>query len=180
MRRDSTIKDIVARAKAADTTALGELYDALLSRVYRFVYFRVSRREDAEDITEAIFVKIFENIGTYDERGLPFEAWVFRIARNMVIDFYRTHQTVTVTLENAFDVPDTGKSPEEHTEITLQMEYVKTALQALPDSYREIIILKYIEEYENEEISQILEKPVDQIRVLQSRALQKLKTLVHV
>ncbi len=180
MRRDSTINDLVARAKAADRQALGELYDALLTRVYRFVYFRVNRREDAEDLTEQVFVKVFEKINMFDERGIPFEAWVFRIARNMIIDFYRTHKTVTVTLDQAFDVPDMGASPEECAERAFEMDQVHAALQSLPDSYREIIVLKYIEEYDNEEISTILQKPVSHIRVLQSRAVQKLKDILHV
>ncbi len=180
MRRERTIDQVVRRAKTADRSALGELYDALLPRVYRFVYFRVNRREDAEDLTEQIFVRIFEKIGTYDERGVPFEAWVFRIARNMIIDFYRAHNTVTVTLDQAYDVPDTGSSPEEDVEVTLAMEDVHAALLKLPDNYREIIILKYIEEYENEEISEMLEKPVSHVRVLQSRAIQKLKDILRV
>lgn len=180
MRRNSTIDHLVARAKAADRSALGELYDALLSRVYRFVYFRVSRREDAEDLTEQVFVRIFEKIRQYDERGLPFEAWVFRIARNMIIDYYRVHHTPLVSLDDALDVPDTRSSPEAQTEVALQMEDVRAALPKLPDAYQEIIVLKFIEERDNEEISAILDKPIDHVRVLQSRAIQKLKILLHV
>jgi RNA polymerase sigma-70 factor (ECF subfamily) len=181
MRRDTTTIDhIVRRAKAADRSALGELYDALVSRVYRFVYFRVNRKEDAEDFTEQVFVKIFEKISQYDERGLPFEAWVFRIARNMIIDFYRAQKTPVLALDEALDVPDTNVSPETHTETVLQIEMVQKALPKLPDAYREMIILKFIEEYDNDEISVFLDKPVSHVRVLQSRALHKLKELLRV
>ncbi len=180
MRRDSTIDHIVARCKAADRSALGELYDALVARVYRFVYFRVTSREDAEDLTEQIFVRIFEHIGQFDERGIPFEAWVFRIARNMIIDFYREHKVAVVPLEEALHVPDPGTSPEEQTVTALQMEDVRSAIPKLPETYGEIIVLKFIEELDNEEISRILEKPVSHVRVLQSRAIQKLKEILRV
>lgn len=175
MKGAKEIDRLIARAKAADKEALGELYDTLLPRVYRFVFFRVRRREDAEDIAEQVFVNVLTHIRSYDERGLPFEAWVFRITRNMIIDHYRLSNVKSVPLEEAQDLPDAHPTPEEVVEQKLTYEAVLAVLPRLPDTYQEIIILKFIEDRENEEISLLLDKPVDQIRVLQSRALARLK-----
>lgn len=180
MRRATPIDQLVKKAKNGDQWAFGELYDALLGRVYRFVFFRVSTREDAEDITEQIFVRVFEKIGEYHERGVPFEAWVFRISRNMIIDYYRAHARTSASLDEAREMEDKRPSPEEATVTALTYDDVRQAMKKLPDAYQEIIILKFIEERDNDEISEILEKPVDQIRVLQSRALARLKQLVNV
>ncbi len=169
-------KELVSRAKAQDTVALGRIYDLFVERIYRFVYVRVGRREDAEDVTEQVFVKVLKNIGSYEERGLPFEAWLFRIVRNLVTDYYRGRRKTFVPLDEAVHVIDPKPKPEEAVSVKLQYEEVLGQIRKLPERYQEIIELKFIEELTNDEISQILKKPVDQIRVLQSRALAKLKT----
>jgi len=172
------IQTIVARAKSADVNAFGALYDTYLDAIYRFVYFRVATREDAEDITEQIFMYAFTHIRQYEERGVPFDAWLYRIARNKVIDHYRTSH-VTVSIAEGEDMVDEEKSPEELTEERMDFEFVRAKMKMLSERYQEIIQLKYIEDKENEEISVILDKPVDQIRVLQSRAIAKLKQLLR-
>lgn len=172
------INNLVTRARAGDKEAFGKLYDLFLDTVYRFVYFRVSTTPDAEDITEQVFVSIFEHIGSYEERKLPFEAWLFRIARNKVIDYYRTKKT-KVALEDIAERPDEKPQPDKLTEIQLTTDAVMNALTKLPDIYREIIILKFIEEKENDEIEIILEKQPGYVRVLQQRALSKLRSLLE-
>lgn len=171
------IQQLVHDARNGDKEAVGVLYDTFVDAVYRFVFFRVSTREDAEDITEAAFVSIFENIGKYNERGLPFEAWVYRITRNKIIDYYRSKKK-TISLAESADVPDDKQNPERETERQLTKEYIMECVKLLPDTYQEIIILKYIEDKTNEEISELLDKPLAHVRVLQSRAVQKLRTIV--
>lgn len=175
MRSGSTIRTLIAQIQHGDSNAFGKLYDAMVGRVYRFVYFRVGRQEDAEDLTEQVFVKVWKAIGSYEERGIPFEAWLFRIVRNEVTDHFRAKKP-DVPLIEAREVPDGRKSPEEAAEQTVMYEQVLATIPKLPKTYQEIIILKFIEELDNSEISHILEKPIDQVRVLQSRALAKLKS----
>lgn len=179
---DSTLnlKQLVIQAQNGDTEAFGKIYDFLLDRVYRFIYFRLSSKEEAEDLTENIFLKIWDNLESYrSEQSIPFEAWVFRIARNAVIDYYRTKKQ-QVSIETAYEVEDSNNpTVEEIVEANLTKEKVLEALKKLPDSYKEIITLKFIEGLENDEISQILEKPVDQVRVLQSRALKALRKVLN-
>ena len=173
------IQTIVEQAKTADADAFGKLYDIFLDTIYRFVSFRVSTREDTEDLTEQIFLHAFTHIRGYEERGIPFEAWLYRIARNKIIDHYRTKH-ITIPIHDREDLVDERKSPEEITEQSMDFELVRSKMRLLPETYREIISLKYIEDKENTEISEILGKPVDQIRVLQGRAIQKLKQLLHI
>lgn len=171
---------LVEKVQKGDKNAFGEIYDLLLDKIYRFIYFRVGSKEDAEDLTENVFVKIWKNISTYENKGLPFEAWVFRIARNTVIDFYRTKkQKITLTDNISETIADIRESHEELLHNKMLKEAIFNKMQSLPDSYREIIVLKFIEEKDNKEISEILEKPIDQIRVLQSRALKALKILIY-
>ncbi len=177
MRTRVNIKKLVHDARNGDKEAVGVLYDTFIDAVYRFVFFRVSTREDAEDIAEAAFVSIFEHIRDYNERGLPFEAWVYRITRNKIIDYYRSTKK-TVSLAESADVPDEKQNPERETERKLTKEYIMDCIRKLPESYQEIIILKYIEDKTNEEISGLLDKPLAHVRVLQSRAVQKLRTVV--
>ncbi len=177
MRTSVDIQALVTRARNGDTQAFGALYDTYVDAVYRFVFFRVGTHEDAEDITETAFVSAFEHIGTFEERGLPFEAWLFRITRNKIIDHYRKHKP-RVSLDDIQDTEDPKQNPEEAVHRRLTKEYIMKQLTLLPQSYQEIIILKYIEERENEEISQLLDKPIAHVRVLQSRAIAKLRSLV--
>lgn len=177
MRTHVEVNSLVHDARGGDKEAVGKLYDTFLDAVYRFVFFRVSSREEAEDLTEETFVSIFEHIGKYKDEGVPFEAWVYRIARNKVIDHYRSKKP-NVPLTESLDIPDGKQNPEQEVEQKLTKEYIMTCVRRLPASYQEIIILKYIEDKTNEEISVLLEKPLAHVRVLQSRALQKLRSIV--
>lgn len=177
MRTRVETKKLIHDARNGDREAFGKLYDTFLDAVYRFVYFRVSSREDAEDITEQTFVSAFEHIGNYKEQGLPFEAWIYKIGRNKIIDYYRSKKK-HVSLENAIGIPDGEQNPQRDAENNLTKEYIMTCMQRLPESYQEIIILKFIEEKTNEEVSVLLDKPLAHVRVLQSRALSKLRNLV--
>lgn len=179
MRTSVDIQKALKDARNGDKEAFGKLYDTYLDAVYRFVYFRVGVREVAEDITETAFVSVFEHIGEYKEQGVPFEAWLFRIARNKLIDHYRSHKP-NVPIDEIADAPDGATNVEHEVEVKLTKEYIMDCVRRLPASYQEIIILKYIEEKTNEEISELLEKPLPHVRVLQSRALAKLRSILTI
>jgi RNA polymerase sigma-70 factor (ECF subfamily) len=171
---------LVEKVQQGDKNAFGEIYDLLLDRVYRFIYFRTGNKEDAEDLTETVFIKIWKSIPSYENKGLPFEAWVFRITRNIVIDHYRTKKPKVTLNENLKDtLPDNKETPEDLLHNKMLKETIFTKIKLLPEAYKEIIILKFIEDKDNKEISDILEKPIDQVRVLQSRALKALKKLIY-
>ena len=171
---------LVEKVQKGDVQAFGEIYDLLVDKVYRFIYFRTGIKEDAEDLTENTFVKIWKSVASYKNEGVPFEAWVFRIARNVVIDHYRTKkQKISLNEELRETLPDDKELPEDLLHTKMLKEVIFEKMKLLPDSYREIIVLKFIEEKRNDEISEILEKPVDHVRVLQSRALAALKKIIY-
>lgn len=172
------LSELVAKAQNGDIESFGRIYDLLLDRIYRFMYFRVNNEEDAEDLTETVFMKIWEGLKGYKDTGVPFEAWVFRIARNSVTDYYRTRKA-NISTDEVSEVEDQSDSVEDIVGANLTKEKVLEALKRLLDTYKEIITMKFIEELENEEISQILDKPVDQIRVLQSRAIKALRKVLN-
>src|SRR4051812_24008500 len=93
---------LVSRATRRDAAAFGLLYESHLDRVYRYVYYRVGSTAEAEDLTEQVFLKAWEAIGRYEARGVPFIAWLYRLAHNLVIDHYRAKRP-TMPLE---DVPE--------------------------------------------------------------------------
>lgn len=168
---------LVTLVKNGDVEAYGKIYDRLVNRVYRFVQFRVGMQEEVEDLTEEIFLKVYEKLESFDEgKHIPFEAWVFRIARNHIIDYYRTEKKEIAFGE--WDLVDDRITVEEEIERKLLLTDVMKALKLLPLSYQEIVILKFIEDRDNKEVALILHKRCDQVRVLQSRALKALKKIL--
>lgn len=177
---DKKMQALVEKVQKGDSNAFGEIYDLLLDKIYRFVFFKVSDKQEAEDLTEQVFLKAWKNIMSYKNTGAKFETWLFRIARNTVIDYYRTKkQKITINDEIMQTIPDGKKSPEEVLDNKLLTENIIDKIKLLSENYREIISLKFIEEKENQEISEILGKSEENVRVLQSRALKALKALVY-
>src|SRR3990167_8753532 len=155
MANSKNIRNLVKQAKAGKVEAFGKVYDLLVRRVFRFTLWRVGNKEDAEDITEEVFLKAWQSLTSYEEKGPPFEAWLFKICRNKVIDHYRTKKK-QVSLDSLASLADNSKSPEEIAYHKLQMSEVIKSLVKIKSSYQEIIILKFIEDKENEEIGTIL------------------------
>lgn len=170
------IVKLVEQAQKGNIEAFGKIYDALIDRVYRFVYFRTGAREEAEDLTEEIFLKAYKNIRSFEKRNCPFEAWIFRIARNAIIDHYRTKKN-HIKLDQVYDLEDDQQQPQEDAENQILYRAVLRQIYKLPDRYQEIIILRFIEGKKTEEIGFILQKPAPHVRVLQSRAIKLLKNL---
>lgn len=178
MDDQNSIKKLVKECQAGNSEAFGKIYDIFLGRIYRFVFFRTGKKEEAEDISEEIFIKAWGGLKKYQDRNLPFEAWLFRIARNHIIDYYRSLKK-TVSITEALETEDKRLSLEESVELKLDTEMVIKKIKMLRDSYQEIITLKFIEDKDNKEISLILGKPVGQIRVLQNRAIQALRKVLE-
>lgn len=172
------IQKLIKKAGQGNPEAFGKIYAKFLDKIYRFVFFRTGKKEDAEDLTEQIFIKIWEGLRKYKQNQVPFEAWIFRIARNHIIDYYRKNKNHT-SLDSAKDLKDGAVGPERIVERKMMHEEVLEKMKLLPGSYQEIIILKFIEEKENTEISAILRKPKEHVRVLQSRALKALRKVME-
>jgi RNA polymerase sigma-70 factor (ECF subfamily) len=165
--------ELVMLAKAGDAEAFGHLYETYLDRIYRYIYFRVTDEETAEDLISQVFTKAWENLGRYQPSGRPFIAWLYTIAHNTVIDHYRTHKD-TVAIENTLSLASDAPSPHEQVELHFEADNLRTALQTLTPEQQQVVVLKFIAGMTTDEIAGQLRKSAGAIRALQMRALQAL------
>ncbi|MBU0577709.1 RNA polymerase sigma factor [Patescibacteria group bacterium] len=170
------LKALVEKAKKGDTVAFGQIYDALVKPVYRYIYYRVDP-QIAEDLTEETFLKTWQNLKKYKKGKTPFSSWVFKIAHNLVCDYYRKHQPVSEINENLID-PQEHLSPKRRINVKFNQIKLRQTIKKLPDSYQQVIILKYINELDNADIAKTIGKSEGAVRVLQFRALQQLRSLL--
>jgi RNA polymerase sigma-70 factor, ECF subfamily len=163
---------LVQQAKAGDAAAFGKLYDGCIDKVYRYVFFRVSDPQTAEDLTSEVFLKAWENFGRYEPHS-SFVAWLYTIARNTVIDHYRTHKQAVSLDEIAASVgrADPGT---ERIELQDDVKEMQASLQYLTEEQREVLVLKFIAGLDTAEIARRLRRTEGAIRALQMRGLQAL------
>jgi len=168
------VEALVERARAGDQAAIGAIYDRLAGRVYRFALFRVGSRADAEDLMQRIFLKMIESLPRYQPRGVPFEAWFFRLARNTVIDHLRARRRLQ-PLETIAEVDSTRPGPEESAELAIEFRRLETALEDLTPVQQEVIGYRFMAGLSAREIGLIIGKREGSVRALQFRALQALR-----
>ncbi len=172
---DIEIRRLVEQATDGDVEAFGELYSIYLDRIYRYVFYQVSNKATAEDLTEEIFMKAWRGIGKYRWKGQPFAAWLYRIARNHVIDYYRTsrqHQPLKGEIQSD------DNQPQQEVEIKQMQQSLLRAISSLPKQQSQVIILKFIEGLDNRAIERIMGKRQGAIRVMQMRALTALRQIL--
>jgi RNA polymerase sigma-70 factor (ECF subfamily) len=164
---------LVERCVRGDTEAFGVLYDRYTSKIYRFIYYKTFVRETAEDITSDVFHKAFERLHSFDTTKGTFSAWIYRIARNAVIDHYRT-QKKNIPIEDVFDLLSENRTIEEHDALTT-LARVEEYLKTLPSRQREIITLRIWEELSYKEIADIIGGTEDSAKMAFSRAIRELR-----
>jgi RNA polymerase sigma-70 factor (ECF subfamily) len=167
-------RQLVLQAQDGNSEAFGQLYDAYMERIYRFVYFRVEDQQTAEDITSQVFLKAWSNLDRFQFSRTPYLAWLYTIAHNAVIDHYRTRKVTTALDDVQLSQPDHSELVENEIDLTAEMQSVKTALQSLTDDQQKVLTLKFIEGMSNNEIARHLGKREGAIRALQMRGLQAL------
>ena len=170
---------VVGAAQQGDQGALAMLYDHYFPRVYRYVSARLDSNEDAEDVTTEIFLRIIENLRSFAWRGLPFGAWVFRIARNEVVSHVRRQKTRSATAPLTETIRD--PSPDHVDELVTQFAIatVRVATQKLPEAQRQVISLRFGAGLSVAETAQALGKTENNVKVLQHKAIAKLQTMVR-
>jgi RNA polymerase sigma-70 factor (ECF subfamily) len=162
---------LVRQAKAGDSDAFAQLYDAYVERVYRYVYFRVTDDMTAEDLTSQVFLKAWEHLDRYQQGGSPFLAWLYTIARNQVIDHYRTHKA-TVALDDVVSVAAEGRALDDEVQEAFNMDAMRDALQFLTEEQQQVLILKFIADLPTKTIAKTMDLSEGAIRAVQMRALQ--------
>jgi RNA polymerase sigma-70 factor (ECF subfamily) len=169
------LSEIIALAQAGKQEALAEIYESYFLRVYRFVYYRVSHRETAEDLTEDTFIKAFAGIKNL-QSSAAFEGWLFQIARNLVIDYYRKKKQL-VPLDAVENTLEYDTNVVEIINLQIEQSILIKLLKELNDEQQSVIKMKFLEELDNSTIAKILNKTEGAIRVIQHRAIGKLKEL---
>jgi RNA polymerase sigma-70 factor (ECF subfamily) len=158
-----------------------EAHDKYLDQIYRFIYFKVGNKEEAEDLSSSTFLKVWNYLQNSKIKEKTLRAFIYRTARNTVIDFYRSknYNSGSVSLEMAAEVIDEKLNIEKAVEIKLDFSLIENKLKKLKDEYREVIILRFTEDLSIGEIADILEKPKGSVRVLVYRALKALKEIMN-
>lgn len=167
-------QQLVRRAVAGEREAFGSLYELYADRIYRFVYYRVKAKAPAEDLTSDVFIKAWDALDGFEPEGAPFGAWLFRIARNTVIDYHRTKKE-QVDLEKVapmLEAPDADPQAEVFGD--LELDRLQQAMSQLTDAQQEVLTLKFIEGLSTREVGQILDKRQGAVRALQMRGLHAL------
>jgi len=171
--------NLIKQAKKGDSDAFGQLYDHYLPKIYRYILLKVSHREEAEDLTHEVFVSAWENIDSYKSQGFPFSTWLYHIAKNKVIDFYRTHKThlaLDAVDESWFKV---AGAIEHQTDVAISFAKIKSAMSKLSDDAQDVLIMRFVDDLSHKEIAQALQKSEGAVRLIQHRALQQLKELLE-
>ncbi len=169
--------ELVQRAQALEDAALASLYSTYYPRVYNYAFLHLGDVQTAEDLTSEVMLKMLESIKKYRFKGLPFSAWVFRIARNKLIDLHRRRKRRG---EVDLTQPLAGMqiSPEALAERALDRGQIHLALKYLTDEQRQVIVLKFIEGFGNASIARILARSDGAIKSLQHRALNSLRRVM--
>lgn len=172
--------ELIQKAQGGDADSFGLLYESHAEAVFRFIYSHVDDRLDAEDLTEEVFLRVWRSLPNFRDQGVPFIAYLFRIARNSLIDYYRrsnnNHRTVSTVEENV--VADAHLDPGELVIAKMEHQEIRQMLDTLRDDYRTVIILRFLSDLSPDETAQVMGKTAGAVRVLQHRALAALRKLL--
>jgi RNA polymerase sigma-70 factor (ECF subfamily) len=153
---------VLARAVEGDSEAFGLLY----------VYYRTGNIYDAEDLTERVFFRALRHIGKYNHRGLPFSAWLYRIAHNLVANWYRDNsRRKEIPLDDSMLVSRSSSHPEYELLQTEEQERLLIVIRGLPPDRQQLLILKYVDHLSNAEIGQIMGRTEGAVNSLYHRTL---------
>ncbi len=175
-------KLLLLRLRKKDPEAFAKLYDLYVTPIYRFVYFKVSTHQDAEDLTSEAFLKVWQYITEKDETIINLRALLYKTARNLVIDFYRCR----LDRETTYDEEILSSKEDEHQqsllneiEARMDMKGIEVILRKMKDEYREVIMLRFVEDLSISEIAKVLDKSKGAVRVLVHRALKVARDLLQ-
>ena len=166
---------LIQRAKT-DPEAFGELYERYIDRIYKYVYYRTGNVADAEDLTARIFERAMNHIANYQDQGVPFSAWLYRIAHNLVANWHRDHSRRTfLALDDVSQLTMTDHGPEFVAQLMEDKEALRESISRLPVDRQELLMLKFIERLSNAEIGEIMGRSEGAIKSLYHRTLLSLR-----
>ena len=171
----------IEKAQTGDSACFGHLYDHYMTPIYRFIALKVGTRQEAEDLAHEVFISAWQKLPTYQAQGFPFSSWLYKIARNRVIDYYRTkktHLSIDDEIATNEDMFGVQSEIDEALDMGLDIAAVKEAMQQLTGEQREVVQLRFLDELSPAEIAKVLDKREGTVRIIQHRAIQKLKIIL--
>lgn len=175
--KDNQVQDetiLVRRAKEKDTQAMAELYEKYFDQIYRYIAIKLGDKTEAEDLTQQVFLRVLHSIGKYEQRGLPFSSWLYRIAHNQIVDYLRkSSKKKTSPLNEA--ITARGVSPVAITEQKMTLEQLAIASKDLTEAQREAFTLRLVSGLSIVETAAAMGKSKGAIKALQHSALMALR-----
>lgn len=169
-------EELLQRASQGDSEAFGMLYERYVRRIFNYVYYRTGNIHDAEDLTARVFQRALKHIHRYTDRGLPFSAWLYRIAHNLVANWHRDHShRQEIPLDDVLPLPTPHEPPEA---VLMRLEEQQTLLRVirrLPPDRQHLLILKFVEDLSNAEIGRIMGRSEGAVKSLYHRTLLSLR-----
>jgi len=169
-------EDVLARASQGDKDAFGELYECYTERIFNYVYYRTGNVHDAEDLTARVFQRAMNHIHNYTDRGVPFSAWLYRIAHNLVANWHRDRsRRQEIPIDDLPVLPAKGEHPEATLVRTEEQDALLRLIRRLPSDRQNLLILKFVENLSNAEIGQIMGRSEGAVKSLYHRTLLALR-----
>lgn len=169
-------RDILRQASEGDQEAFGVLYERYVERIFNYVYYRTGNVHDAEDLTARVFYRAFRHIQNYTDRGVPFSAWLYRIAHNLVANWHRDRsRRQEIPLSDAPVLQAGGEAPEASLVVNQQRESLLRLIRRLPAERQHLLILKFVENLSNAEIGAIMGRSEGAVKSLYHRTLLALR-----
>jgi RNA polymerase sigma-70 factor (ECF subfamily) len=174
--QELTNEEALTLATQGDTEAFGILYERYVGRIYNYIFYRTGSASDAEDLTARVFYRAMGHIGSYRDQGVPFSAWLYRIAHNLVANWHRDNsRRKEVPLDDHMSLVQRSEHPEASLVQSQEVERLFAAVRKLPPERQLLVILKFVEHLSNAEIAEIMNRSEGAIKSLYHRTLLSLR-----
>ena len=172
-------ESLIHRAQQRDPVALTQLYEENFDRIYRYIVLKIGDRTEAEDMTQQVFLNALKSISSFKWKGMPFSAWLFRIAHNQVVDYLRKKSKhATVPLDESLAAG--GSDPRQVAERKVEIEQLALATKKLTRAQQEVISLRFAGELPVAEVARVMGKSEGAVKALQHSAIVALRKLLSV
>ena len=176
---DYNESEVLALASQGDADAFGQLYARYIDRIYNYVYYRTGNPHDAEDLTARVFQRAMKHITNYTDRGVPFSAWLYRIAHNLVANWHRDRsRRQEIPITDIPVLPAKGDHPETTLVRSEEQDALLRLIRRLPPDRQHLLILKFVENMSNADIGQIMGRSEGAVKSLYHRTLLALRDQV--
>ncbi len=166
----------LVKLAAEDKDAFGELYERYLPKIYNYIFYRTGNTQDAEDLTAKVFFRAMSHIGNYVDKGVPFQAWLYRIAHNLVANWHRDQgRRKIIALDDYVAHSLKSDAPDRLSEELEEQRQLIEAVRRLPEDRQQLLLLKFIEQMSNAEIGEIMGRTEGAIKSLYHRTLLALR-----